>query len=129
MQALTLISSTITPLKTNHTGEDSLKKMDQFRINHLPIVNNNFYLGIISDKEINNWESKKDPISEHIPNIVSPHVLENQHLFDEKKKFYLESFFDDNCNKSNTVDSIRSCYQEVIKGKDLVVKTLTFYFS
>ena len=82
MQALTLISSTITPLKTNHSGEDSLKKMDQFRVNHLPIVKNNFYLGIISDKEINNWESKKDAISEHIPNIVSPHVLENQHLFD-----------------------------------------------
>ena len=56
--------------------------MDQFRVNHLPIVKNNFYLGIISDKEINNWESKKDAISEHIPNIVSPHVLENQHLFD-----------------------------------------------
>ena len=82
MQALTLISGTITPLETHHTGEESLKKMDRFRVNHLPIVNNNFYLGIISDKEVHNWNSKKDSISEHIPNIVSPYVLEDQHLFD-----------------------------------------------
>ena len=82
MQANELISNSILPIKPNENGETALLLMDKFRVNHIPIVNNDFYLGIISDKEINNWDSKKESISDHLPNIAAPHVIGNQHLFD-----------------------------------------------
>jgi len=82
MQAFELISSTIQPILPDEDGERALELMNIFRVNHLAIVKNNFYLGVISDKEIMNWNSKTEYIEEHLPNLASPHVLYNQHLFD-----------------------------------------------
>ena len=45
-------------------------------------VKNDFFLGVISDKEINLWNSTDDCIEEHLSNLASPHVQYNQHLFD-----------------------------------------------
>jgi CBS domain-containing protein len=56
--------------------------MTQFRINHLAIVKNNFYLGVVSDKEIMNWDSEDDSIEGHLNNLAAPHIKYNQHLFD-----------------------------------------------
>ena len=82
MQATKLISKSITFLHPDDNGNRALELMNQFRINHLCVIKNNFYLGILSDKEINNWDSKEEFISEHLPNLAAPYVLYNQHLFD-----------------------------------------------
>ncbi len=82
MQANTLISSSIKSVHPVEDGNRALEMMDQFRVNHLAIVKNNFYLGIVSDKEIMNWESENDSIEKHLNNLVSPYVKYNQHLFD-----------------------------------------------
>ena len=82
MQAYRLISSTIQGIHPDEDGNRALELMDLYRVNHLAVVKNNFYLGVISDKEIMNWSSKAEYIEEHLPNLVSPHVLHSQHLFD-----------------------------------------------
>lgn len=82
MQASKLISSSIISLHPDDDGERALQLMDQFRVNHLAIAKNNFYLGVVSDKEIHNWNSSKEYVSEHLQNLASPHVLYSQHLFD-----------------------------------------------
>tara|TARA_B100000902_G_scaffold365033_1_gene385575 strand:- start:34457 stop:35119 length:663 start_codon:yes stop_codon:yes gene_type:complete len=82
MQADKLISSTIIPLHPQDSGERAIELMNQFRINHLPVVRDNFFLGVISDREIEIWNSKKDYVEEHLHNLASPYVLSNQHLFD-----------------------------------------------
>ena len=82
MQANTLISSSIKSVHPVEDGNRALEMMDQFRVNHLAIVKNNFYLGVVSDKEIMNWESENDSIEKHLNNLVSPYVKYNQHLFD-----------------------------------------------
>jgi CBS domain-containing protein len=82
VQANTLISSSIKSVHPVEDGNRALEMMDQFRVNHLAIVKNNFYLGIVSDKEIMNWESENDSIEKHLNNLVSPYVKYNQHLFD-----------------------------------------------
>ena len=82
MQAYKLISSSIESILPSEDGNRALQMMDQYRINHLAVVKNNFYLGAISDKEIMNWNSTEEYIEEHLPNLASPHVLHNQHLFD-----------------------------------------------
>ncbi|MGY8987344.1 MAG: CBS domain-containing protein [Flavobacteriales bacterium] len=82
MQAYKLISSSIESILPSEDGNRALQMMDQYRINHLAVVKNNFYLGVISDKEIMNWNSSEEYIEEHLPNLASPHVLHIQHLFD-----------------------------------------------
>lgn len=82
MQANALISSSIKSIHPVEDGNKALEMMDQFRINHLAIVKNNFYLAIVSDKEIMNWYSEDECIEEHLNNLASPHVKYNQHLFD-----------------------------------------------
>ena len=82
MQAYKLISSSIESILPSEDGNRALQMMDQYRINHLAVVKNDFYLGVISDKEIMNWNSTEEYIEEHLPNLASPHVLHNQHLFD-----------------------------------------------
>ncbi len=82
MQADALISSSISSIHPVEDGNRALEMMDQFRIHHLAIVKKNFYLGVVSDKEIMNWDSEYDSIEEHLNNLAAPHVKYNQHLFD-----------------------------------------------
>ena len=82
MQAYKLISSTIESIHPDENGQRALEMMDQFRVNHLAIVKNNFFLAVVSDKEIMNWASEEEYIQEHITNLASPHVKHDQHLFD-----------------------------------------------
>ena len=82
MQANTLISSSIKSIHPVEDGNKALEMMDQFRIHHLAIVKNNFYLGVISDKEIMSCNSEDDSIEEHLTNLAAPYVRHNQHLFD-----------------------------------------------
>ena len=82
MQAKQLISSTIESIPPDEDGNRALEMMEQFRINHLAIVKNDFFLGVVSDKEIMNWDSSQEYIEEHLSNLASPHVKYDQHLFD-----------------------------------------------
>ena len=82
MQADKLISSRIESVTPSTTGKEALNIMSKFRTNHLAVVEKEIYLNIISDKEILNWNSQEEKIKDHLPNLASPYVLYNQHLFD-----------------------------------------------
>ena len=82
MQADKLISSRIESVTSSTTGKEALNIMSKFRTHHLAIVEKEIYLNIISDKEILNWDSQEEKIKDHLPNLASPYVLYNQHLFD-----------------------------------------------
>ena len=82
MQAMTLISSSIESIHPKEDGKTALGMMKQFRINHLAITKNNYFLAVVSDKEIMNWDSTEEYIEDHLNNLASPNVRYNQHLFD-----------------------------------------------
>jgi len=82
MKASKLISKSIISLHPDDDGNRALELMNQFRVNHLAVVKNSFFLGVVSDKEINLWNSADEFIEEHLHNLASPHVLHSQHLFD-----------------------------------------------
>ena len=82
MQSNTLISSSIESIHPAEDGNRALEMMEQFRVHHLAIVKNDYFLGVISDKEIMNWNSPNEYIEEHLSNIASPYVKYDQHLFD-----------------------------------------------
>jgi signal-transduction protein with cAMP-binding, CBS, and nucleotidyltransferase domain len=85
MYARELISEDIPPLKTSDTGERALAWMDEFRVSHLPIVNNVDFLGLISESDILDFNSASEPIGGHTLNLSRPYVFDYQHTYDVLK--------------------------------------------
>jgi len=82
MQAKELISEIIPFLRVSDSGEKALTWMEIFRISHLPIVDNGQLLGIISDTDIYDLNSIKEPVVNHNLSLMKPYVLENQHIYE-----------------------------------------------
>lgn len=56
--------------------------MDIFRISHLPIVNNQDFLGLISDTDIYDMNQPEEPIGNHELTLLKPFVGTDQHIFE-----------------------------------------------
>jgi CBS domain-containing protein len=56
--------------------------MEIFRISHLPIVNNQDFLGLISDTDIYDMNQPEEPIGNHELTLLKPFVTTDQHLFE-----------------------------------------------
>jgi acetoin utilization protein AcuB len=82
MVAIDLISEVIPSLKTSDTGQTALNWMEIFRISHLPIVNNQDLLGLISDTDIYDMNQPEEPIGNHELTLLKPYVNDDQHLFE-----------------------------------------------
>lgn len=82
MLARDLMSDVVPSLKTSDTGYQALSWMDIFRISHLPIVNSQDFLGLISDKDIYNLNMADEPIGNHKLSLFSPFVYEDQHIYE-----------------------------------------------
>lgn len=83
MLALDLISNSITPIKLSITVQSAIKVMDRFKVNHFPVVNNDFeYLGLIFNDEL-----LKLPLNQNLSNSINfstlnNFVYHNQHVYD-----------------------------------------------
>lgn len=82
MLAKDLISKNISPLKTSDTGETALTLMDEFKVSHLPIVNESVFLGLISEKDIFELNTAKEAIGNHKLSLFAPFVYESQHFYE-----------------------------------------------
>lgn len=82
MIAKDLISDTIMPLQTSDTGITALNWMEEFKVSHLPIVNNADFLGLISENDIYTLNSYEEPLGNHPLSLSNPYVIENQHVYD-----------------------------------------------
>ena len=82
MVAKDLISEIIPSLKTSDPGQTALNWMEIFRISHLPIVNNQDFLGLISDADIYDMNQPNEPIGNHVLTLYKPFVTTEQHIFE-----------------------------------------------
>jgi len=82
MLAKEIISDVVPALRTSDTGLQALTWMDIFRISHLPIVNNQEFLGLISDADIYDLNMAEEPIGNHKLSLFSPHVRHDQHIYE-----------------------------------------------
>jgi CBS domain-containing protein len=82
MVARDLISEVVPSLKTSDSGQTALNWMEIFRISHLPIVNNQDFLGLISDSDIYDMNQPEEPIGNHALTLLKPYVTAEQHLFE-----------------------------------------------
>jgi CBS domain-containing protein len=82
MVAKDLISEVIPTLKTSDLGQTALNWMEIFRVSHLPIVNNQDFLGLISDTDIYDMNQPEEPIGNHTLKLFKPFVDGEQHIFE-----------------------------------------------
>src|ERR1017187_815003 len=77
-----LIKDLIPPLKTSDSGLKALNWMEEFKVTHLPIVNKESFLGLISESDILSLNSPDEPIGNHQLSLMRPFVTEEQHIYD-----------------------------------------------
>jgi acetoin utilization protein AcuB len=82
MLAKDLLSEIIPILHTSDKGIKALTWMEIFRVSHLPIVNNNEFLGLISDTDIYNLNEADEPIGAHPLSLIRPFVYSHQHIYE-----------------------------------------------
>ena len=82
MLAKDLISNEIPALRTSDTGVEALNWMEVFRVSHLPIVNNQEFLGLISDVDIYDLNQPEEPLGNHKLSLTRPYVTEYQHIYE-----------------------------------------------
>jgi acetoin utilization protein AcuB len=82
MLAKELISDVIIPLKTSDTGQYAIRLMEEFKVSHLPIVNNVDFLGLISEEDLYTLNDPKEVIGNHNLSLARPFVDQYQHIYD-----------------------------------------------
>lgn len=82
MIAEKLISEVVPSVKSSETGQKALSWMDVFRVSHLPVVEQNKYLGMVSDKIIYDLNLVDKPIENQLSSLNTAHVHKNQHIFE-----------------------------------------------
>lgn len=82
MLAKDLISDEIPALRTSDTAVEALNWMEVFRISHLPIVNNEEFLGLISDTDIYDLNNPNEAIGNHRLSLLRPSVRYDQHIYE-----------------------------------------------
>ena len=87
MIARDLISDSLNPLKTSDSGAHALSVMDEYRVSHLPIVNNTSFLGMISDTDISNMNTVDDPLGNFALSLSGAYVKEDQPIYDVIQTF------------------------------------------
>jgi len=88
MLAIDLISDAIDPVHTSDPIQKVIDRMVEFRIRHLPIVNEEQFLGLISDNDFLGAVDFQTPIGALGLSLVNPYVLEEQHVYDVIRLFY-----------------------------------------
>ena len=88
MLAIELISDSIPPAHTSDSIQKVMERMQEFRIRHLPIVNEEQFLGLISDSDLIEETDYQVSIGSLALSLVNPYVLEDQHIYDVIWLFY-----------------------------------------
>jgi CBS domain-containing protein len=88
MHAIELIADAIPPVHTSDSIQKALDRMVEFRIRHLPIVNEEQFLGLLSENDIIGESDLQTPVGALALSLVNPFVLEDQHIYDVIRLFY-----------------------------------------
>lgn len=88
MLASELISNSISPLRTSDTVHTALDRLAEFKLYHLPIVNDTQFLGIVAEDELLGLRNVEEPIGASALTILNPFVYQDAHVYDVIRIFH-----------------------------------------
>jgi CBS domain-containing protein len=86
--AKNIMKDGILPLKTSDTGREALESMEDYRVMHLPIVNNEALLGLISEFDVLNFNDLDEAVGNHTLSISKAYVYDYQYIYDVMRLMY-----------------------------------------
>ncbi len=81
MLARELISSVVPPLRPTDEMDRALAWMDEFKVSHLPVVDGNEFLGLISEDNVLDGNSPGDDVNFLSADLDRAFVLDSQHIY------------------------------------------------
>ncbi len=87
MVASSLISNVIKPLKTTDTVQKALALMGEFKLCHLPVVNQATFVGLVTENELVEVRDTTTQIGNLKLTLLNPFVFEDAHIYDVIKIF------------------------------------------
>ena len=88
MVAIELMADSIPPVHTSDTIQKVLDRMVEFRLRHLPIVNEEQFLGLVAEDDLVGESDYQTAVGALALSQVNPYVLEDQHVYDVIRMFY-----------------------------------------
>src|SRR4051794_20406989 len=82
MIAKELINDSYPPLKLSDSGLKALNWMEEFRLEHLPIVDGISYIGLVSEEDVLKLSALDQPLANHNLPLIKPYVRFNQPVFE-----------------------------------------------
>lgn len=82
MLAKDLVSTLIPSVTGSDTVRQVIQRMVEFRVSHLPVVDQADYLGLISEKDIREFTDPDQLIVTQLINLLAVSVNENQHVYE-----------------------------------------------
>ena len=88
MLAVELIADALPPIHTSDTVQKVFDRMLEFRVRHLPIVNQEQFLGLVSEDDLIEISDYQTEVGALALSLVNPYVLEDQHIYDVIRLFH-----------------------------------------
>lgn len=85
MDSKSLISSEFPVLSLDDSGEKALRLMNEYRVFHLPLIQRDNYLALISEDDLLDWDTPEEPLSLAEFLTFRPAVFEGAHPFEAVK--------------------------------------------
>jgi CBS domain-containing protein len=82
MYARDLITEEIPPLRHTDTGETALRWMEEFKVEHLPVLKEDNFVGVVSEADILDRIDEKETLDKLFEHLPRPYILENAHLYE-----------------------------------------------
>ena len=89
MRASNILSDQIPPLLHSDTGEKALFWMDEFQVNHLPVLKNGNFVGLVSESELLDQSDLNQSLDQLFQHLPRPFAFADAHLFDLLQHFAL----------------------------------------
>jgi acetoin utilization protein AcuB len=88
MLAAELLSNAMPPVRNNYTIQQVIDRMIEFRVRHLPLVNEDQFVGLISEDDLIEHLDHNELVGDIFLTLVNPYVVETQHIYDVIRLFY-----------------------------------------
>jgi len=85
MNTKSLISSGLPTLSLLDTGDRAMSLMNEYRVFHLPLVDRDNYLALISEDDLLDWDTPEEPLSYAEFINFRPAVVDQMHPFEAIK--------------------------------------------
>ncbi len=85
MIASRLINEDILALNTHDDIEEARNRMDEYSVTHFPVVDDDLFIGIISESDIDDLENQELILQRNILRFDNYYVNESQYVFDVLK--------------------------------------------